>query len=149
MFKVFENLLPSWLALRPLHVQIQSLPESVLIEKYLEAGEIFAIDVIDVPGLGETVDFKEKLNRWAKLEREYARRGYKTIGTFVFASALGGDGARDLFMEKCVGKKRNNGEGPIFHAQIYRDNFLGKPSVRDGGEYPHTERIAYNSRLVV
>ncbi|GEM_PF-6026375 len=139
MFEILEAVLPTGLVRRILPVRIENLPETVLIQKYIEAGKSIGVDLFDVVAAGEPIGFEEKFNLWAKLEREYARRGYKTIGTFMFISALGSDAACDLFTDKCVGKKRNAGEKPVFHAEIYRNNFLGRDPLDYDGQ-PYTEK---------
>ena len=145
MLKVLAKILPALPVLRPLPVKIQDLPETVLIERYIEAGKLVGEDLFDIMVAGESIDFEEKFNRWAELEKEYARRGYKTIGTYMFTYVYGSDAANDLFTKRCVGKKREAGEKPVLHAEIYRENFLGKDPL-DYGCQPYTEKIVNDGR---
>lgn len=125
-------------------------PSDFTIQKrYIRAGASFG-DVVSYIYLGQCQGFEGFLNHWASLEQEYANRGYRTISLDKFIE-LGGYGNP---IDEVVGKKREKGEEPIFHAQIYKKEFLGKikPAVdlkqmmEDGkaqyGEYvlPSTEQ---------
>ena len=100
---------------------LAKMPEQLLKENYLDAGELFGSDVSYLY-MGECVGFEDHLDRWAKYESEYANRGYKTISVDKFIDA-GGYG-KDI--SNLLGQKRKEGEKPILHAKIYRDHFLGK-----------------------
>ncbi len=119
--------------------------DAKVAQRYLNAGTEFG-DAVSYIYMGECVGFEKMLDKWAKLEKEYASRGYKTISIDDFIKAGGyGKDISDLLMIK-VDK-----EQPL-HAEIYKKHFLGKmgdsvidPNVREvqTGIYflPSTENI--------
>jgi len=119
MLKLFRNLLTDW-----------------LVEKlYVRAGGIFG-DAVSYLYIGECAGFEDLLNRWAKWEKEYARRGYKTLSLDDFID-YGGYG-KPL---EGLGVKIEPGQ-LVLHAEIYRQHYLGKTEpiadwkkVMDGGCY--------------
>ncbi|MBI4151646.1 hypothetical protein HY496_01635 [Candidatus Woesearchaeota archaeon] len=126
--------------------------DSTVEKKYVHAGAIFG-GAVSYLYLGERTGFKSLLNKWAKWEEEYASRGFRTVSLDRFID-FGGWGVP---IDDVIGQRRANGEEAIFHAQIYRTEFLGKvaPAIdlekmmRDGepqivvGTYrlPSTERV--------
>ncbi|NTV23484.1 MAG: hypothetical protein HGA85_03855 [Nanoarchaeota archaeon] len=111
-------------------------PDPVLEKKYVAAGAEFG-DAVSYIYMGECVGFEGMLNTWDVWEREYARRGYRTVSLDAFVE-LGG---YNTPLGDAIGKRREAGEEPIYHAQIYRKQYLGKiePAVdlekmmREGG----------------
>jgi hypothetical protein len=90
-------------------------------KKYVSAGAQFG-DAVSYLYMGECVGFESMLNRWADWEQEYVDRGYRTVPLDNFVE-LGGYGKS---IDHLLGHKLKENEEPIFHAQIYRDNYLGK-----------------------
>src|SRR3990172_1916216 len=99
------------------------LPDFAVEYRYVQAGANFG-DAVSYLYMGECTGFKELLNKWAGWEEEYARRGYKTLSLDKL-TGLGGYGKS---IDDVIGQKRDKGEKPLFHAQIYREKFLGKVS---------------------
>lgn len=89
-------------------------------ERYVRSGRIFGAAVSYIY-MGEAVGFKKMLRNWEKREAEYARRGYRTISLDDFVES-GGYGKPLLHTDA----KRAEGEEPVFHARIYREEYLGK-----------------------
>lgn len=115
------------------------LPYSLVERRYLRAGSEFG-DAVSCIYMGECIGFKSLLNKLADWEREYARRGYRTVSINDFEKA-GGWGAS---IDHLLGQKREQGEEPVFHAQIYKNVFLGKvkPAI-DIGRLMATGEIQY------
>jgi hypothetical protein len=90
-------------------------------KKYVSAGAQFG-DAVSYLYMGECIGFESMLNRWADWEQEYVERGYRTVALDDFIE-LGGYGKS---IDHLLGQKLEENEEPIFHAQIYRDNYLGK-----------------------
>lgn len=90
-------------------------------KKYVQAGTQFGYAVSYIY-MGECVGFESMLNKWGDYEQEYAERGYRTISLDKFVE-LGGYGKN---IDKLIGKKRRKNEKPIFHAEIYKEKYLGK-----------------------
>lgn len=89
-------------------------------KRYVEAGSMFG-NAVSYLYLGECLGFRGMLSKWAKWEREYARRGYRTIPIEVFIE----HGGYNIRISG-LGIRRARGEPPILHAGIYRERFLGK-----------------------
>lgn len=87
---------------------------------YLRAGGLFG-DAVSYLYMGECIGFSDLLDAWAQWEREYAERGYRTISLDSFIDYGG-------YNKPIMGlrTKRDEDEEPIYHAQIYRERFLGK-----------------------
>lgn len=109
MLKVFKLVLPF-------------LTNHFVQKRYSNAGKRFGDDVSYAPAMGECIGFESDLNKWANWENEYANRGYKTVSLDQFIQA-GGYGKP---IDNLLGVKRNEGENPILHAEIYRNVFLGR-----------------------
>lgn len=86
---------------------------------YLNAGLDFGDAVSYVGSIGECFGFKRLLNRYGDWEYEYACRGFRTISLDDFIEP--GDN-----VEQLIGIKREENEPPIYHAEIYRERYLGK-----------------------
>jgi len=97
------------------------LSYSAVEKKYVRAGATFG-DAVSFLYMGECIGFKNLLNKWAVWEEEYARRGFRTVSIDRFVQ-LEGYGKS---IANVIGQKREKGENPVFHAKIYREQFLGK-----------------------
>ncbi|MEK9180000.1 MAG: hypothetical protein AAB897_01130 [Patescibacteria group bacterium] len=130
------------------------LSDKTLQKRYVHAGSIFGYAVSYIY-MGECVGFKKLLRRWTRWEKEYARRGYRTLPLDAFVDC----GGRGTPLNG-LGIRREADENPIFHAKIYRQRFLGrvKPAIdlarmMDTGEpqfaehypLPSTENFKDNS----
>lgn len=119
-------------------------------ESYLDAGNLVGA-AVSYSYMGEPIGFKRMVRRWESWEREYVRRGYRTISLDEFIES-GGYG-KPL---PNLGTKREEGEEPVFHAQLYREHFLGKiEPVIDPFKYeiqtgfyvlPSTKKLAEGSK---
>lgn len=94
---------------------------SEIEKRYVKSGAIFG-DVVSYLYMGECIGFEKLLDDWAKWENEYAKRGFRTVSLDRFIE-FGGYGKP---IDDIIGQKRYEREEPVFHAQIYRDNFLAK-----------------------
>lgn len=90
-------------------------------KKYVQTGSAFG-DAVSYIYMGECVGFESMLNSWADWEKEYVRRGYRTVSLDDFIE-LGGYGKN---IDNLLRQKRNANEEPILHAEIYRENYFGK-----------------------
>tara|TARA_Y100000310_G_C20658232_1_gene803173 strand:+ start:966 stop:1283 length:318 start_codon:yes stop_codon:yes gene_type:complete len=72
-------------------------------------------------GVGECCDFKKRLRRWESWEKEYSRRGFRTVSLDKFL-----DSKDRSALDKFVNIKRLEKESPISHAGLYREHYLGK-----------------------
>ena len=97
------------------------LPDSYIEKRYVRAGATFG-DAVSYIYIGECIGFEGLLNKWANWEEEYALRGFRTVSLGRFVD-LGGYGKP---VDDVLGQRREDSEKPIFHAQIYREQFLGK-----------------------
>jgi len=95
--------------------------DSSLQEQYLRAGGHFG-DAVSYIYMGECIGFKELLDTWAKLELEYADRGFRTISLDEFIE-YGGYGKN---ITGLLGIKREEDEEAVLHAEFYRSRYLGK-----------------------
>ncbi len=105
-----------------------SRKDEKLVKKYVEAGAKFG-DAVSYLYIGECIGFEDLLNAWAKAEKEYASKGFRTIpiDDFILYGGYGKEikGVYQLY------QLRKPNEEPIYHAEIYRERFLGKtpPSI--------------------
>jgi hypothetical protein len=90
-------------------------------KKYVREGAQFG-SAVSYIYMGECIGFKSMLNRWAKWEQEYSLRGYRTVSLDDFVD-LGGYGKP---VDQFLGVRRQENEEPILHAQVYKNEFLGK-----------------------
>ena len=69
---------------------------------------------------GEAVRaFERSIRKWEKWEKEYARRGYKTVSFDEFVSSMT-DGKS---LDNLLGKKHEENEEPIFHSVNFRKSY--------------------------
>ena len=104
----------------------QALLSDKFVERiYIKAGKKFG-DAASYGYLGECTEFKKYLNNLVKWEEEYAQRGYRTVNLDAFVE-LGGYGNP---IDSLIGQRLKLDEKLVFHAQVYREEFLGrtKPS---------------------
>lgn len=97
------------------------LSDKIVEKKYISAGEVFG-DAVSYLYMGECIGFEKLFRRWAAWEKEYARRGYRTISLDHFVDAGGWGKSLDTYL----GQKLNDGDESVLHAEIYRTKFLGK-----------------------
>lgn len=97
------------------------LTDNFVQKRYVNAGSNFG-DAVSYSYMGECVDFEFLLNKWAEWEKEYSRRGYRTVSIDDFVQ-LGGYGES---INHLLRKKREQDEEPVIHAEIYRQIYLGK-----------------------
>jgi len=120
------------------------LPDSTVEKKYIQAGRDFG-DMISYSFMGDDLNERWLLQKWARWEKEYARRGFRTIGIDAFID-VGGYGK---LLPNITGQKCEEGEEPVLHAQIYRKGFSGKNKSRIilsrlvGYVLPSTEELLY------
>jgi hypothetical protein len=98
------------------------LDDKSVQKEYLNAGSCFGDAASYVFSMGECVGFDALLERWAKWEKEYAKRGYRTISIDDFI--LRGGHNKDI--SNVIGAKRGVDEKEVFHAERYREKYLGK-----------------------
>ena len=89
-------------------------------KEYIRSGARFG-DMVSYINMGECSGFKRALRRWTRWENEYARRGYRTLSVDAFWG-YGGYGIPLVGLRL----KRESKEAPIFHAELYRERYLGK-----------------------
>lgn len=102
--------------------RIRRLFHQKMIAEYIEAGGRFGLAMSDVFMLGEETAFEDLLSAWEMHEKEYARRGYRTIPLDEFVD-LGGF----RIALKTLGQFRDKHEEPVFHAQAHRIMRSKKP----------------------
>jgi len=88
--------------------------------KYKQAGAVFG-DATSYICLGECAGVEQLLNTWAFWEKEVAKRGFRTMSLDQFIDY--GDWGKPL---NGFGEMREKDEKPIYHAEIYREKYLGK-----------------------
>lgn len=79
--------------------------------RYVDAGSAFGDAVSHLAYRGECVGFDEMRKTWGFWEREYARRGYRTLPLKVFVEHGGFGGPLTG-----LGEKRTEAEEPILYA---------------------------------
>ncbi len=89
------------------------MSDDKLTKRYIDAGSQVG-DAVSYTFMGECCGMESMVERWAKLEKRYATRGYRTISLDRFTS-YGGYG-KSLSDVEFI--KREEGEEPIFHAEI-------------------------------
>ncbi|MDP3963343.1 MAG: hypothetical protein Q8Q39_02495 [bacterium] len=103
------------------HLFTKILSDATIQKRYVRVGGAFG-GAVSYSYMGECVGFKRMLNRWARWEAEYIRRGYRAISLDDFID-YGGYGKE---LGELAGARRSKGEEPVLHAEIYRREFLGK-----------------------
>ncbi len=96
------------------------LSDEAVENRYVDAGSIFGTAVSYIC-YGECYGFAGLLRKWEKWEKEYARRGFRTLSLDTF---INHDGYGSPL--KGLGEKLEDDELPVFHAKIYRERYLGK-----------------------
>jgi len=100
---------------------MELLSSSFVERRYVSAGRYYG-DAVSYIYMGESGNMEQLLNIWAKWEKEYARRGFRTVSLDRFVEF----GGYDRPINDIIGKRREEGEKPILYAQIYLEKFLGK-----------------------
>ncbi len=97
------------------------LSDSMVEKIYTNAGFIFG-DAVSYSYFGESANMEQLLKTWEKWENEYALRGFRTVSLDRFVDFA------DIEQPICdvLGQKRAKEETPIYHAKIYKENYLGK-----------------------
>lgn len=113
-----------------------------LVQKYIKAGAEFG-DAVSYLYIGECIGFEELLNAWAKKEKEYADKGFRTIPIDDFI--LYGGYGKEI---KGINQLRKPKEEPIFHAEIYRERFLGKIPPAINMDEVFKGNIQYGTHIV-
>lgn len=138
-------------------INLVKLSSDELEKVYFAAGGSFGM-AMSYGYMGRPVGHDKMLDRWAAAEKEWARRGMRTVSLDEFVG-YGGyqmkiEGARSL---------RKQEDLPIFHADLYREHYCGANALpttpnpvvlalQTGevqcGEYevPSTERLAANKK---
>ncbi|MBI3336259.1 hypothetical protein HYZ98_01685 [Candidatus Peregrinibacteria bacterium] len=95
------------------------LSDEKVVALYKDAGGAFGM-AVSFLYMGECIGFKRRLERWAFWEREYARRGYRTIpiDDFVAYGGYGRDIESTLLVQRAIGEK------PVYHAEDYPKWYL-------------------------
>lgn len=88
---------------------------------YVKVGTFIGYIISDAY-MGEALGMKRKVTKWINWEQEYSNRGFRTVSLDRFID-LGGYGE---LIDDVIGKKRDSDEEPIFHARIYKEEYLGK-----------------------
>lgn len=79
-------------------------------------------NVVSYSYMGEPAGMPVMVKNWAEAEKKYAERGYRTISLDRWIDHGGyGFPLDDVWMIK-----REEGEAPIYHAEIYKEKYLGK-----------------------
>lgn len=97
----------------------RKLTDSEIQEKYIQAGTEFGHVASLLPIAGECINFRKYLDEWVKWEREYTKRGFRTIEFYNFVKAGGYGQPIDPNLVK---QKRDKGEKPVLQAKIYKEN---------------------------
>ncbi|NOQ37696.1 hypothetical protein GQ472_02295 [archaeon] len=72
--------------------------------------------------MGECIGFNKRFEDWRKLEKNYVNHGFRTVSLDDFIK-LGGYGKS---IDGLIGEKLGQDEEPIFHAEIYNEEYFGK-----------------------
>jgi|ETNmetMinimDraft_2_1059921.scaffolds.fasta_scaffold47800_2 hypothetical protein len=88
-------------------------PYTILELEYAAAGTNFA-NAVDL-GIEKGNGFESMLNSWSSLEKEYSRRGYRTISLNEFLNV-----ECRTSLDNLLGIKRTSGEPRILHAEQYK-----------------------------
>ena len=97
------------------------LPDSIIEKGYVKAGANFG-NTAGYLCLGEYVDFEMFLNKLIDWEERYSGRGFRTVSMDRFI----GLGSYGKSIDDVIGQRLEQGEEPVFHAQTYREYFLGE-----------------------
>ncbi len=97
------------------------LNDEGVTSRYVRAGSRFG-DAVSYLYMGECIEFRKLLDRWDAWEQEYVCRGFRTISLDAFI----GHGGYGKSIDHLIEQRRGESESPVFHAQLYRDVYLGK-----------------------
>lgn len=100
---------------------LQDFHKCGLARKYLHSGCTFA-EAVSYLYIGECYGFKNLLNRWAKAERRYAGKGFKTLSLDDFLNNY----YQQHNLYPFLGEKLKENQSPVYHAELYREHYLGK-----------------------
>jgi hypothetical protein len=92
------------------------------VEKNYVSTGTWVGDAVSQAYMGEPLGMASRVDKWASWEVEYARRGFRTVSLDRFVG-LGGYGKH---IDDAIGQKRDAGEEPILHAEIYKQRYLGR-----------------------
>lgn len=95
-------------------------PEATAITEYLRSGMIFG-EMVSYGYLGKAFGFEKRLEHWGSWEKDYSRRGFRTISLDDFIES-----SCHTDISKLVKIKRKPHEKPVLHAVIYRECLLDK-----------------------
>ena len=125
--QTITDLLPDYVMCILPEYLIERLPYSFVEDKYCKAGKEFGVDVSLLP-FGECNGFERRLDKWGFWEELYAQRGFRTISCEAFTEC----GGWDENIDHLLGQKREDTEQPVYHAELYRNNYLERiPPVID------------------
>lgn len=96
------------------------LSDAWVEKRYARSGSRFG-DAVSYLYMGECVGFEGLLTTWESWEREYSRRGFRTLSV----DALIDHGGYGIELQG-LGQQRDAGEEPVLHAARYRELYLGK-----------------------
>lgn len=111
---------------------------------YKDAGGVFG-SAVSYLYMGECIGFERLLEHWRFWEHEYAQRGYHTLSVDDLVD-YGGYG-KDIEAKLLV--RREEGEDPVYHANIYRQRHLGKVKpVVDIEKMFHDGQVQYRTYVL-
>ena len=90
----------------------RNLSDKKLEEKYLSIG-YWVGGALSYSHLGKPMGIRSKIRKLSRLEKEYSRRGYRTISIDDFISY----GGFEKDINCLVGNKRDTDENPILYFQ--------------------------------
>lgn len=94
-------------------ILVRWLPYRIIEHYYLKTGKDFGDAASYLVVMGPCIGFKKIMRRWGRWEREYSRRGYRTIPLDEFVD-MGGYGGH--VHKEDLEVNRREGEKPILHA---------------------------------
>jgi hypothetical protein len=103
---------------------IENLMDWRVARKYYLAGINIGDAVSHIPIIGECDGFEKLFKKWELWEGKYAERGFRTISIDKFVEA----GGYGIPIKDFMGQRLGKDEKPVFHAQRYREMYLGKVS---------------------
>jgi hypothetical protein len=93
--------------------------DKYVLQQYSKAAAEFADAFSYIIMVGECIGFEKLLSEWAYWEKEVANRGYITIPVEVL----------EILENGHSGFRRQPNDPPIYHAERYRERWLGKQLV--------------------
>lgn len=99
---------------------LAELYDDEAVQRYIDTGLVFG-DAVSSIYMGECIGFHDMLKEWEAAERVYAGLGYRTIDLDAFVGAGGwGKELEGLIVDRAPD------EEPVYHAEYYRDRYLGR-----------------------